>query len=578
MFERDIKMIAYFTCIRYIPKKRKTYYSVLRRTLFLLRFLGAPTGLWHLKSPHSTARSRLSLIGACIMLFASNLGAVGDAYLTIKDIFYMGQNRTFIENSTMVFLLLLNITGAVGLDILWWRRKQLIHLLDLIDWETRECGDGGQGLATECKFDCKHLRRNMIQLFAFNMIFSVFVSYLFITSSERPDYPTRHSYIHDLALALYGIRFFTIAAFTLIFELLVTFSWIFRLKVYKELRRVKKNLLTEAKSGQNPDPSEAKRMERWFTTFIVEFKLFDLIFKQISGFIYGLMVWSTLSLSEELITTIITHKVEKNELSHAINELFTLLVLIVFLHSLSGVEHIQRQLVKHLYHLGGPWTTWSLIAFYVYFVKDLGPKLMKNVEPFGLRHLMLFYNFAMILVNGWFFYQIVVVFNFGLDLNLFNFEKPDSRDTSPKTLAIIRLSYLFFISKLVDLIETIFFVLRKKHNQISNLHVYHHSVVPLMTHLSIKICPLGGPGTMFPLLNCLVHIVMYTYYLLSSLGPSVQKYLWWKRYITQIQLIQFVIFSIYSIFFFVYQRGYPPIFHYIGLCQIRVYKYHYIVK
>ncbi|CAG2171312.1 unnamed protein product, partial [Oppiella nova] len=191
---------------------------------------------------------------------------------------------------------------------------------------------------------------------------------------------------------------------------------------------------------------------------------------------------------------------------------------------------------------GGPWTTWSLIAFYVYFVKDLGPKLMKNVEPFSLRRLMFVYNFAMIAVNGWFFYQIVYVFNFGLDLNLFNFERPDSRDTSPKTLQVISLAYLFFISKLVDLIETLFFVLRKKHNQISNLHVYHHSVVPVMTHLAVKVSPVGGPATLFPLLNTFVHIVMYTYYALSALGPSVQKYLWWKRYITQIQLIQFVIF------------------------------------
>ena len=158
---------------------------------------------------------------------------------------------------------------------------------------------------------------------------------------------------------------------------------------------------------------------------------------------------------------------------------------------------------------GGPWTTWSLIAFYVYFVKDLGPKLMKSVEPFSLRKIMFCYNFVMVLVNAWFFYQIVFVFNFGLELNLFNFERVKRYDRNPKEMRIIWLAYLFFISKLVDLIETIFFVLRKKHNQISNLHVYHHSVVPIMTHLAIKVTPTGGPATMFPLLNCLVHIGEY---------------------------------------------------------------------
>ena len=158
---------------------------------------------------------------------------------------------------------------------------------------------------------------------------------------------------------------------------------------------------------------------------------------------------------------------------------------------------------------GGPWTTWCLIAFYVYFVKDLGPKIMKTVEPFGLRKIMFCYNFVMVLVNAWFFYQIVFVFNFGLDLNLFNFERVKSYDRNAKDMRIIWLAHLFFISKLVDLIETIFFVLRKKHNQVSNLHVYHHSVVPIMTHLVVKVSPIGGPATMFPLLNCFVHIGQY---------------------------------------------------------------------
>lgn len=39
------------------------------------------------------------------------------------------------------------------------------------------------------------------------------------------------------------------------------------------------------------------------------------------------------------------------------------------------------------------------------------------------------------------------------------------------------------------------------------------------------------------MLNSLVHTIMYSYYGLAALGPSVQKYLWWKRYITMIQLV-----------------------------------------
>jgi elongation of very long chain fatty acids protein 4 len=39
------------------------------------------------------------------------------------------------------------------------------------------------------------------------------------------------------------------------------------------------------------------------------------------------------------------------------------------------------------------------------------------------------------------------------------------------------------------------------------------------------------------MLNSFVHTIMYAYYGLSALGPWVQKYLWWKKYITQMQLV-----------------------------------------
>lgn len=39
------------------------------------------------------------------------------------------------------------------------------------------------------------------------------------------------------------------------------------------------------------------------------------------------------------------------------------------------------------------------------------------------------------------------------------------------------------------------------------------------------------------LLNTFVHIVMYSYYGLAALGPHMQKYLWWKRYLTSLQLV-----------------------------------------
>lgn len=48
---------------------------------------------------------------------------------------------------------------------------------------------------------------------------------------------------------------------------------------------------------------------------------------------------------------------------------------------------------------------------------------------------------------------------------------------------------------------------------------------------------LGGHSTFFGLLNTFVHIVMYSYYLFSALGEKYQKFLWWKKYLTALQMV-----------------------------------------
>ena len=97
------------------------------------------------------------------------------------------------------------------------------------------------------------------------------------------------------------------------------------------------------------------------------------------------------------------------------------------------------------------------------------------------------------------------------------------------------------------------------------LHVFHHSVLPWSWWWGIKIAP-GGMGSFHAMINSSVHVVMYLYYGLSALGPVAQPYLWWKKHMTAIQLIQFVLVSLHiSQYYFMpscnYQ--YPIIIHLI---------------
>jgi hypothetical protein len=70
---------------------------------------------------------------------------------------------------------------------------------------------------------------------------------------------------------------------------------------------------------------------------------------------------------------------------------------------------------------------------------------------------------------------------------------------------------------------------------------------------------------LFAVINSFIHVVMYSYYALSSLGPNVQKYLWWKKYITIMQLWQFVIYAMYGALVFMFQTNYPTIWLCIGI-------------
>lgn len=97
--------------------------------------------------------------------------------------------------------------------------------------------------------------------------------------------------------------------------------------------------------------------------------------------------------------------------------------------------------------------------------------------------------------------------------------------------------YIYFLAKLTELLDTVFFVLRKKDSQISFLHLYHHTVMPLISWGCTKYFP-GGHGTFIGVVNSFVHIIMYSYYMMAAMGPKYQKYLWWKKYITTLQLVK----------------------------------------
>jgi len=108
-----------------------------------------------------------------------------------------------------------------------------------------------------------------------------------------------------------------------------------------------------------------------------------------------------------------------------------------------------------------------------------------------------------------------------------------------------RAVYTYFICKLIELLDTVFFVMRKKNQQISFLHLYHHSMMPICSWIGVKFFA-DGHGTFLGFINAFVHVFMYTYYMLAAFGPHMQKYLWWKKYLTILQILQFILIFLHN--------------------------------
>ncbi|KAH8260935.1 hypothetical protein KR044_000900 [Drosophila immigrans] len=200
-----------------------------------------------------------------------------------------------------------------------------------------------------------------------------------------------------------------------------------------------------------------------------------------------------------------------------------------------------------------PWPLLIILSVYMLFVLKVGKIFMRNRQPFGLQRVLRVYNLIQVAYNGIFFgitfYYLVIV-------GICNFRCMDNFPFGHKHKNLERyVHFAYFINKILDLLDTVFFVLRKKYRQISFLHVYHHVMMVLGCYLVMRFYGTGGHFNVLGLVNSFVHTVMYFYYFLSALYPGIAASVWWKKYITITQLAQFVGLFCYACYVFLFAEG-----------------------
>ncbi|XP_063226669.1 very long chain fatty acid elongase AAEL008004-like isoform X2 [Bacillus rossius redtenbacheri] len=219
--------------------------------------------------------------------------------------------------------------------------------------------------------------------------------------------------------------------------------------------------------------------------------------------------------------------------------------------------------------MSSPFPTLFICLFYVYLVKYLGPRIMENRKPVECRDVLIVYNFLQVLFSLWLFYEIGMS---GWLTGNYNFRcEPVDYSNRPQTLRMVHVCWWYYFSKFTEFFDTIFFVLRKKNQHVSTLHVIHHGCMPMSVWFGVKFTP-GGHSTFFGLVNTFVHIIMYTYYMLAAMGPQYQKFLWWKKYVTTLQMVQFVAIMVHAFQLLFVDCNYPKAFvWWIGMHAIMFY-------
>ncbi|KAJ4717031.1 elongation of fatty acids protein 3-like [Melia azedarach] len=117
-------------------------------------------------------------------------------------------------------------------------------------------------------------------------------------------------------------------------------------------------------------------------------------------------------------------------------------------------------------------------------------------------------------------------------------------NTKPKG-PIFFWAYMFYLSKIYEYIDTLLILMNNKSiSRLSFLHVYHHATVVIMCYLGLHTTQSSLPLVIVT--NCLVHVFMYSYYLLCALGFRPK----WKKLVTDCQILQFLSsFVIFSLIF-----------------------------
>lgn len=178
-------------------------------------------------------------------------------------------------------------------------------------------------------------------------------------------------------------------------------------------------------------------------------------------------------------------------------------------------------------------------------------KFMENRPAYSLKAPMLLYNTAQVVLSLTMAINLAPFLRFGF----FNLN-------GGFTSSIEFWVFVHYVTKFLDMFDTYFMVLRKKEEQLSFLHVYHHLTIGFIWGLLLHHGIANGTAFFGAWINSTVHALMYFHYLYTSLGYTNPL----KKYLTQVQMAQFALCILHAVLAVLYDQQIPKPWAVLQLC------------
>ena len=127
-----------------------------------------------------------------------------------------------------------------------------------------------------------------------------------------------------------------------------------------------------------------------------------------------------------------------------------------------------------------------------------------------------------------------------------------------------KISFLLLVhsqNKIIELSDTIFMIVRGKTNQVTTLHVWHHMLLLWSWYLVVRYA-CNGDAYFGAVTNSITHVLIYLYYTMTTFGYETTH---WKKYLTSLQMVQFVVCGIHACYC-LYAENYPS-----HLCWLNIF-------